>query len=129
MNRYSAKLLFQWRVTSGGTSGQRRTCEERIIVLKADSAAQALAKAKRKGRDGQFDYTSSDGNPVEFQFIGIMELLKLDPVCEEDEVWFEVKERLLPMERAEKFIPPEHLLEAIRNEPRRKKVRQIKRGN
>jgi len=129
MNRYSAKLLFRWRVVGGGSSCRRRLCEERIIIITANSAAQALAKAKRTGRAGQWDSRHGYGSRTAFEFIGVMELLKLDPVCEEDEVWFEIKERLLPMERADRFIPPEHFLEAIRNEPKRGRGRQITKGN
>jgi hypothetical protein len=128
MKRYSAKLLFQFQVTVGGSHGQRRTCEERIVLIKADSAAQALALAKQKGRDGEYSYTNSDGNPVDVQFIGVMELLRLDLVCEEDEVWYDITERLLPMERRDRFIPPEHTLEAIRNESNQGSDREIKKG-
>lgn len=53
---------------------------------------------------------------VFFEFIGVMELLSLDPACHEDEVWFEIRERLLPKENRSKLIPPESILEAIRNE-------------
>src|SRR5271165_1567003 len=35
------------------------------------------------------------------------------------EVWYEIVERLLPMERAKRLIPPEDRLEAIRTEPKR----------
>jgi len=116
MSRYSAKLLFQFRVTFDGDPGKRRVCEERIITFRARSAAEALERAKRRGRESRHAYTNSHGNPVDFEFIGVMELLRLDPVCAEDEVWYEIKQRLLPMERAERLIPPEHTLEAIRNE-------------
>jgi hypothetical protein len=119
MKRFAAKLLFQFRVTVDGSYGRRRICEERIIIFQARSATQALALAKKKGRNGQYCYMNSDGNPVDFQFIGVMELKKLDPVCEADEVWYEITERLLPMERAKRLIPPEDRLEAIRTEPKR----------
>lgn len=119
MKRYAAKLLFQFRVTVDGSYGKRRTCEERIILIQARSAAQALAWAKRKGRHQEHRYSNSDGNPVDVQFIGVMELKRLDLVCEDDEVWYEITERLLPMERAERLIPPEESLEAIRTEPKR----------
>jgi Domain of unknown function (DUF4288) len=119
MKRYAAKLLFQYRATVDGNYGQRRTCEERIVLLKANSARRALGLAKRRGRDGQNSWLNSDGNPVDFQFIGVMELLFLEFVSDENEVWYEITERLLPMERAERFIPPEHALNAIRNEPKR----------
>ncbi len=116
MKRYAAKLLFQFQVTVDGDAGRRRLCEERIIVLKAKSAGKALTRAKQKGRLGQYRYTNSDGNPVAFQFLGVMELLCLDSGCEEDEVWYEITQRILPKERAHRFIPPESALEAIRND-------------
>jgi hypothetical protein len=116
MRRYAAKLLLQFRVTVDGSDGTRRTCEERIVVLQARSAAEALRRAKRRGRSAELRYRNNDGNPVHIEFIGVMELLRLDPVCAEDEVWYDIRDRILPKERAERFIPPEHTLEAIRNE-------------
>ncbi len=51
MARYSAKLLFQFRVEIAGDSEKRRLCEERIVVFEARSPKAALAIAKRKGRE------------------------------------------------------------------------------
>ena len=125
MKRYSAKLLIQFRVTVDGIDGRLRTCEERIVVFLAKSAKHALATAKRKGVGVQHRYTNSDGNPVHIEFVGVMELLCLDPQCEPGEVWYEIRNHLLPMERADKFIPPEVALEAIRNEtPNPRKIRK-----
>jgi hypothetical protein len=116
MKRYAANLLFQWRVVVDGDSGKRRLCEKRIIVFKARSAQAALRLAKRKGTEGAYDSENSDGNPIHFEFVGIMELIGLDPECEEEEVWYDIEEHLLPMERKERLIPPESELRAIRNE-------------
>ena len=116
MKRYAAKLLFEFRVTVGGAVGKRRICEERIVVLKAPSGKKALARAKRKGKDSQYRYSNSDGNPVSFEFIGVMDLLRLDQECDNDEVWYDIVERLLPSERKSKLIPPPSELNAIRNE-------------
>jgi hypothetical protein len=116
MKRYAAKLLFQFRVTIDGESGKRRTCEERIVLFKAVSARKALADAKRRGTTERYHYKNSDGNPVRFEFVGVMELLCLDPECEEDEVWYDIVDRLLPSERRSVLIPPKSDLEAIRNE-------------
>jgi hypothetical protein len=114
MKRYAAKLLFQFRVTIAGDSGKRRICEERIIVLKAPSGRAALAKAKGRGKQSQFRYKNTDGNPVRFEFIGILDLLCLGPECEKDEVWYDIRDRLLPSERKGLIIPPERELNAIR---------------
>ncbi len=35
--------------------------------------------------------------------------------CEEDEVWYDIVQRLLPSERKSVLIPPESELNAIRN--------------
>jgi hypothetical protein len=123
MNRYSAKLLFQFRVTQNGDSGKRRRCEERIITINAPSARDALVKAKRSGLKSQHQYKNGHGNPVRFEFIGVVELLHLGAECAADEVWYDITERLQPSERRCEFIPPESKLNAMALEsrgPRRK---------
>ena len=113
MARYSAKLMFQFRVDRNGDSGKRRKCEERIVVLQASTAVSALRKAKRIGTKCEISYANTDGNTVYFEFIGVIDLLHLGVECEADEVWYEIRERLLPMERRDHFIPDEADLCAI----------------
>lgn len=112
---YAAKFLFQFRVMVDGSPGKCRLCEERIIKFSATDGRAALREAKRRGRLAQHHYKNSDGNPVFFEFVGILELLRLDPVCEPDEVWYEITNRINPMERKTAIIPPENKLSAIRN--------------
>ena len=95
--------------------GIRRTCEERIITLSASDGHAALREAKQRGRAAQYRYKNSDGNPVHFEFVGVLELLRLDTVCESGEVWFDITERVRPMERRASIIPLESWLSAIRN--------------
>jgi hypothetical protein len=111
--RYSAKLLFQYRVVVRGRSNVMRTCEERMVVLKAKTARAALALAKRRGKTSQFLERNSDGNPVHFEFVGVLDLLCLGPECLEDEVWYDIRSIKKPMERARALIPPERKLNAI----------------
>ncbi|UJB19070.1 MULTISPECIES: DUF4288 domain-containing protein [Lysobacter] len=113
-SRYSAKLLFQFRVVVQGDSGIMRTCEERIIVFRAPGARRALAEAKRRGRKAQHDYRNSDGNRVFFEFVGVMDLLSLGPECDDEEVWYDIVVRKQPMERAAQLLPDESELSAIR---------------
>ena len=120
--RYAAKLLFQFRVGVDGDSGKRRLCEERIVVLEARTAKDALAKAKRKGKRGEHSHENDEGNTVHFEFIGVLELIHLGVECEDDEVWYDIGERLLPSERRRVLIPPESKLNAVWNE--RLKVRR-----
>lgn len=112
---YAAKLLFQFRVVVNGSSGIRRTCEERIITLSAAHGKAALREAKRYGRAEQHRYKNNDGNPVYFEFVGVLDLLRLDPMCEPGEVWYDITERIRPMERRATIIPPATQLSAIRN--------------
>jgi hypothetical protein len=98
-----------------GSPGVRRTCEERIITFSASNGRAALREAKRRGRAAQHRYKNSDGNPVHFEFVGVLELLRLDPACESDEVWYEITERVRSSERRASIIPPESRLSAIRN--------------
>jgi hypothetical protein len=47
--RYSAKLLFQFRVATACEHGRFRICEQRIVLIRAPSAKLALVGAKRTG--------------------------------------------------------------------------------
>jgi hypothetical protein len=113
--RYSAKLLFQYRVMVGGSAGIRRLCEERVITFSSSYGRAALREAQRRGRAVQHSWTNNAGNHVHFEFVGVMELICVESVCEADEVWYELSERVRPMERRGTFIPPESRLHAIRN--------------
>jgi hypothetical protein len=110
MPRYAAKLLFQYRVDIAGDPGKRRLCEERIINFTARSTSEALRTAKRRGKEAEYAYKNSDGNKVAFEFVGIMELMDLGSEAEADEVWYDMRERLLPMERRSKIIPEDDVL-------------------
>jgi len=113
LERYAAKLLFQFRVVTNGLSNKRRLCEERIVVIQAPSAKKALAQVKRLGRKAQHSYTNDQNGTVNFEFVGVLDLLHLGIECEENEVWYEINERLQPMERREAIVPAESRLNAI----------------
>lgn len=109
-SRFAAKLLFQFRVVIDGNSGKRRICEERIVVFQSRSYKQALVAAKRKGKAAQYRFANDEGIPVYFEFVGVLDLLELGIECGEEEVWYDIVERLQPMERKSKFIPPDSFL-------------------
>lgn len=113
MNTYAAKLLFQFRITVGGVDGKRRACEERITLIKSRTARQALAEAKRRGAESEHDYTNNEGSPVQFEFVGVMDLMHLGIECEPSTVWYDITDRLLPFERRKKILPAESQLSAI----------------
>jgi len=112
--RFSAKLLFQFRVDDQGESNVMRLCEERIILLSAKSGRGALAVAKRRGKASEHSYKNDSGATVHIEFVGVLDLLHLGVECEVDEVWYDITRRKLPKERATKILPPESTLSAIR---------------
>jgi hypothetical protein len=73
--RYSAKLLFQFRVVSGRKANARRICEERIVTFKARDSEAAWKTAQSFGMADQFKYRNDAGGVVRFEYLGIMELL------------------------------------------------------
>jgi len=116
LERYSAKLLFQFRIVIDNESNKKRTCEERIIVIQEQSAKDALKMARERGKDAEYSYLNDDGNNVYFEFVGVMDLMHLGIESDNDEVWYEIKKYLMPMERKQKMIPPEGSLSAFKNE-------------
>jgi len=107
MPRFAVKVLFQFRVTVGRRSNHRRVCEERIVVISARSAKGALAAARRQAAREEFSYR--DGVAlVHFEFVGVLDLVEL--VSGGHEVWFRLHERVTPMERRARILPPERRL-------------------
>lgn len=120
LKKYAAKLLFQWRVEIDGVSDKMRTCEIRIITLEEKSAQHALSKAKEEARKSEFvapNEVYSDEHNCDcyqhFEFIGVLDLLHLGIEADENEVWYDVKKMLNPMERKSDLIPSEEGLNAI----------------
>jgi hypothetical protein len=97
--RFSAKLLFQYRVDLGRASGKMRTCEERIVVFSAASPAKAVVAAKKQGKASEFSYRNDEQNHVHFEFVGVLDILPHGPEMEDGVVWYDIKDRLLPKER------------------------------
>jgi Domain of unknown function (DUF4288) len=113
VRRYAARLLFQFRIMANGNPGVRRLCEDRIIVLRAVGARSALARAQARGKAAEYQHPNADGTPVYFEFIGVTDLLELGAECEPDEVWYDIVQKVKPMERRKKLIPAPERLNAI----------------
>lgn len=112
---FAAKLLFQFKVTIDGDPGKRRLCEERIVHVKAITARMALDAVKKIGKSAEHRYKNNEGTSVHFQFVGVIDLISLSDDYEPEEVWYEWKEIMTPMERRKKLIPAEKNLSAIRS--------------
>jgi hypothetical protein len=116
LDRYSAKLLFEFLITIDGKPMIRRMCEERIIIVRATSAAAALRAATRKGQASQFRFRNADGDPGHFRLVGILDLLHLGVECDKDEVWYDITQRVRPSERRDIILPRREDLNAFRTE-------------
>jgi len=104
MGRFAAKLLFQYRVGEDASASTFRTCEERIVLINAINAKSALNKAKKLGIKGRLRYETSELEIVHFDFIGVRDMVDLG-ICEENEVWYDIKTYRKPMERRATLIP------------------------
>ena len=111
---YAAKLLFQWRVIVGRRQHKRRVCEERVILMRARTPAEALRKSKRYGANGSFT-DHRKGRKVFFEFIGVVNLdsMLTDLNDHPAEVWYELREMLRPMERKQRLLVPEKHMRAF----------------
>lgn len=114
---YGAKLLFQWRIVENGKVKRRRLCEERVILVRARSAQDALAQAKRYGMSESFEDRAPRprGRKVFFEFVGVIDLddVFADFTVHPTEVWYELRERVRPMERKRKLLVPENRMRAV----------------
>jgi hypothetical protein len=121
MQRYSAKMLFQFRADLGdGRSNIMRLCEERIIVISAKDASSALRKAKAYGKKAEMKFDGSETSyPNYFEFVGITDLLELGIETDPEEVWYDIVTLKQPSERRDKLIPHESQLNAISLERRK----------
>lgn len=119
--RYSARLLFQFRfLDEDSTTATIRTVEERVVVIRADSAKKALAAITKKAKAEKYTARNSDNVAYSFEFIGVLDLLHLDVEAQSnevwDEVWYDIRKMKNPMERRDKLLPKEQDLSAIKEE-------------
>lgn len=112
---YAAKLLFQWRKVDGRRRWPKRLCEERVILIRAKNAAEALKKAKRYGKEQRFAWRFPDGREQLFEFVGVIDLDSMFTDFQENpaEVWYELKEVLRPMERRRQLLKPARRMRAF----------------
>lgn len=108
-SKFAAMLLFQFRTVKDGVSNFRRMCEERIVIFEAASADEALHMAKKRGVDDELFYEDR-GFQVFLEFVGVLDLVKIDITHEPDEVWSRLYEKVMPMERRDEIIPDENNL-------------------
>jgi hypothetical protein len=92
---YSAKLVF--KVTGMPKKHGRWLYEERIVRLMARDHEAAYEKAVRVGREKAFRG---------WRFVGVANVIRHDPILDEDEVWYELKTSKEP----ERLVPPKRMV-------------------
>ena len=120
MNKYSCKLLFQWNPSKDGKEyRKRRVCEERIYTYNAKTSEEALVKAKKLGDEGCFSQETEVGY-VDFQFVGILDLIQLIDDDDDSEVWYEIVERNIKEGKLTHLIPQEEELALFKTDYKKK---------
>ncbi|PTU29149.1 DUF4288 domain-containing protein [Stenotrophobium rhamnosiphilum] len=113
-NRYAAKLLFQFRIVTSGRTNKVRDIEERIIICAQENAELAYKYSKSYGIESEYHYKNDSGGKVFFEFIGVIDLLHLGNETTKEEVWYDIRRAVNPMERRKKLVPAKHELSAFR---------------
>ena len=104
MNKFSVKLLFQFRIDTKKDKAKMRTCEERIVIFEVTNKETLIDNAIQRGKNSEFDFLNDDDDVVYFEFIGIVDICHLGVEVENDEVWYDIKTLLTPMERKSNLI-------------------------
>jgi len=104
MKKYSVKFLFQYRIDSN-LDEKMRTCEEKTLIFTIENSEDIISLAIKKAKELEFEYLNDCNNKVFFEFIGILDICHLGIEVEENEVWYDIKTMLTPMERKDKILP------------------------
>ncbi|MDG9926511.1 MULTISPECIES: hypothetical protein [unclassified Pseudomonas] len=109
MARYAASILFVFN--NLGSPSLKKICERKIFLISAKDAEGAYLSATLKGEAEEFSF-SDGGDVVHYIFLGVSELISLENE-DDDVVWAVYEEKLKPLERIEKIIPPKQRLKAF----------------
>jgi hypothetical protein len=107
--RLACKLLFQFRVIIGNSSGVFRKCEERYICINdiekdIDNVNDAIEKVFSYARKMNRTYVNPAGNKVHFEFVGVLDFILLGVECDDIEFWYDYTVRKLPMENKKNSV-------------------------
>jgi hypothetical protein len=107
--RYAANLLFEYRIKEAPSP--RPLCERRIVVFRASGARDAIRRAKRRGRQGEFSYRNADDQTVQIKFIGLIDVIGLE-ACEQDEAYYSLRRTSNPV----RHVRPDDRLSVVVSE-------------
>jgi hypothetical protein len=103
--RLACKLLFQFRVIIGNSSGVFRKCEERYICINdIENVNDAIEKVFSYAQKANRTYVNPAGNKVHFEFVGVVDYILLEGECDDIEFWYDYTVRKLPMENKKSLV-------------------------
>ena len=88
MRRFAANLLFEYAIA--GRRIARPLCEKRFVVFRASGPRDAVRRAKQRGKRGEYSYRNADGDKVQIAFVGLIDVISLDP-CDDDETYYSLR--------------------------------------
>jgi hypothetical protein len=103
VQRLACKLLFQHRVMINGKPGKFRKCEVRTVVFDCveNDLYDAVDRVFAYARSQQRNYMNTAGRKVYFEFVGILDFIRLGGECDENEMWYDYVVKKEPMENRE----------------------------
>ncbi len=119
--KFAALLLFQFKTTTNDIINKKRICEERIYHIHTTSSDNAYLKANQIGKEEEFSY-SDEEKLIDFEFIGIIDLIELLEIEDKNLVWSRFQEKVYPMERKSKLIPKKEKLTVFKTDKRKLKL-------
>ena len=97
MNWYLAKLVFRILCGDGNHSAQ---FDEQLRLVAASSKEEAYQKAQSLGRNGEEMFFNNKEQLVQWQFIGISDLYRLNELIDGAELYSRIEEK----DNAEAYI-------------------------
>ena len=93
-----------------------RICEEKILLFSVKNNEDIISLSKEKAKELEFDFENDNDDKVFYEFIGILDICHLGTEVEDNEVWYDIKTMLTPMERKDNILPSiEQLKKRISN--------------
>jgi hypothetical protein len=121
-----ARTVHDWLMATERST--RRSCSfsgarsrAAVVLLRARTARDALAQVKQYGRHAGYE-DPRKGGKIMFEFVGVIDLDEMvtDFFEHPVEVWYELRERLRPMQRRRKLLVPENRVRAVHIPSRRR---------
>ncbi len=84
MKRYLVKLMFNINIDNGNNSSQ---FDEQIRVIESHNLEDAFFKARVIGKKEEEVFLNRDNEPVNWQFIDVVEIYPLEELKDGDQVY------------------------------------------